>query len=236
MNSNNYLTKKHYNKQSINPDIISDLAHELETPLTVVRETLQLILNGSCGPVTDRQYELLDLSEQSLSRLIRLVSAILDNSNVKENTPLKKNHIHIPRFLEKLSKNYEKYFKEKNISMEYKVSLKKPVVHANEDSLTQVLINLLTNALKYNLPGGITQIQVNENKSKILFEVFNTGNWIPENLQDKIFDKYEQIHNADNGSGIGLSIVKDIIERHHGKIWVESAPDKGTTFKFNLPK
>jgi len=240
---NNNIDKKNLNQERNNknkippPEITVDLAHELETPLTVVKETLQLISNGSCGPVTAQQHELLDLSEQSISRLIRLVSGMLDSSKIEsEKTKFKKNNINIDQLLDKIIKKYKKYFVDKNISMEYIISLETPVVRANEDSLTQVFINLLSNSIKYTSPGGRTQIFITETNSATCFEVFNTGNWIPEDMQDKIFNKYFQLNSQSNGSGLGLSIVKDIIESHNGKIWVESDPIKGTAFKFKLPK
>ncbi len=107
----------------------------------------------------------------------------------------------------------------------------------DRDKLTEVIINLLSNAMKYTPVGGRLALKVEGNKEELRFEIADTGPGIPAKQREKIFDKFTRITaEKQEGTGLGLPIVKEIVELHKGKIWVESDPGQGSRFIFTIPR
>ncbi|MFH1025639.1 MAG: HAMP domain-containing sensor histidine kinase, partial [Nitrospirota bacterium] len=111
-----------------------------------------------------------------------------------------------------------------------------PIVNADAAMINRVIRNLLDNAIKYTDSGGAVTVKVTDKGNEILVSVKDTGTGIPEDRLPYIFDAFYRVRRDSKGSGLGLSIAKTIIESHGGRIWVESAPAKGSVFSFTLPK
>jgi signal transduction histidine kinase len=120
------------------------------------------------------------------------------------------------------------------ISFEHPNTL--PIINADTIMINRVITNLLDNALKYTNSGGTIMINLSDRQEDILVQITDTGIGISKEHLPYIFDTFYQVNADSKGSGLGLSIVKKIVEAHGGKIWVESEPGKGSTFSFTLPK
>ena len=130
-------------------------------------------------------------------------------------------------------------FQEKNVTLTLEVAPGLPPLIADEQQISWVFTNLLTNALKYTHPGGSVTVRACEQGGELLLQVTDTGQGIPREFLDKVFDKFAQAKRASESTpgsvGLGLAIAKDIVETYGGRIWVESELGKGSTFSILLP-
>ena len=110
-----------------------------------------------------------------------------------------------------------------------------PLVAADAERVQQIFVNLLANAVRFTPPGGSVQVSVSLEEGEVLVRVADTGVGIPADLVPKIFDPYEQAHRGRGGSGVGLTVVRSLVEAHGGRVWVESDEGRGSRFTFTLP-
>jgi len=215
---------------------VANVSHELKNPLSVIRESMTLILDKVAGDVSEQQKEILVMGKRSTDRLIRLVSDLLDLAHIEAGKMvLKRERVDICALVDEVLKTYEREISKKQLVLQRKIQPDAGFLLGDRDKLTEVIINLLNNAIKYTPRGSIT-VGVTGSPKEIRFEIADTGPGIPEEYFEKIFDKFERIMTEkQEGTGLGLPIAKDIIELHQGKLWVESEPGKGSTFIFTLP-
>lgn len=216
---------------------VANVSHELKNPLGVIRESMALILDKLAGEVSEQQKEILALGKRSTERLIRLVSDLLDLSHIEAGKmELKKEKIDLGALVEEALKGYEREIAKKQLALQKEIEPNVGLLTGDRDKLTEVIINLLNNAIKYTSKGSIT-VTLMGRAQEVRFEIADTGPGIPEKYFEKVFDKFERIMTEkQEGTGLGLPIAKDIIELHKGKLWVESEPGKGSTFIFTLPR
>ena len=221
-------------------EFISTVSHELRTPLSITREGISLVLDKIPGKINKKQGKILAIAKNNIDRLARIINSLLDISKIESGqVELKKECVNIKRLIEQVASSFEPQIKEK--SLELKVSLPKEeiAVYAEGDKIIEVLTNLLGNALKFTEKGYI-EISAQELEDEIEFVVSDTGKCISTEDLPKAFGKFQQFGWVDGagekGTGLGLSISQGIVEAHHGKIWVESTPGRGSKFIFTLPK
>lgn len=216
---------------------VANVSHELKNPLGVIRESMALILDKLAGEVSEQQKEILVLGKRSTERLIRLVSDLLDLAHIEAGKmELKLEKVDLGALVEEVLKGYEREIAKKQLTLQKEIKPDVGAVVGDRDKLTEVIINLLNNAIKYTPKGSIT-VKLTGAAQEVRFEIADTGPGIPEEYFEKIFDKFERIMTEkQEGTGLGLPIAKDIIELHKGKLWVESEPGKGSTFIFTLPR
>ncbi|MCF6147885.1 MAG: HAMP domain-containing histidine kinase [Candidatus Kuenenia sp.] len=239
-------------------DFISNISHNLKTPLTSIREANELMLDKIAGQISAEQLKLLNIIKENTLRLILMINDLLDISRIEAGLmrynfqPSQIQHV-ISRSIEDIRFLAEK----KGISIQYKDDSIIPDVLLDQEKILQVLENLFSNSIKFTPAGGIVTIKAfvvdsvllspvltqesNPNKiqSFVQISVSDTGIGIPEEYHDCIFDKFQQVVNKERsgikGTGLGLFMAKHIVLDHGGNIWLEKNCGIGSTFHFALP-
>ena len=217
---------------------VANVSHEFKSPLTAIKESLSIILDGLMGEVNPDQKEILESGRTNVKRLIRLVTNLLDVSKIElGKMTIKKEKVNISSLIEEALSTYKMEISKKQITLKKDIPQDKWELEADKDMLTEVIINLLNNAIKYTSNGGHISIKLKLTEREARFEISDTGLGIPSESFDKIFNKFERITaEKQEGTGLGLPIAKDIVELHGGKIWVESELGKGSKFIFVIPR
>ena len=220
-------------------DFYALMSHELRTPLTSIKEGTNLFLEGLGGEVTEKQKKLLSIIAEESNRLIELVNSLLDISKLEAGmvaynfakadiNPL------IARALNEIAPLAES----KRIRIDKDLQ-ELPMLSLDTERILQVLRNLIGNALKFTLRGGVVTVSSQPAEGGVSISVRDTGPGIPKEHAAVIFDKYRQAVVAGphklQGTGLGLAIVKHIVQDHGGKVWVESEVGRGCTFTMVLP-
>jgi signal transduction histidine kinase len=226
---------------SMKSEFISIAAHQLRTPLSAIKWTLRLMMDGDVGAITPDQKLFLERGYEANEKIINLVGDLLNVSRIEEG---RFGYVFEVSDIIKLIKDTIKEFdvkaKERDIKIVFEPGENK-VINLKMDTsrINLALNNLLDNALKYSLPKGSVIVNLKEEGPFLKLSVSDSGVGIPKTSMDRMFHKFFRAENViklqTEGSGLGLFIVKNIIERHGGKIWVESEENKGTTFFFTLP-
>ena len=219
-------------------DVVAMVSHEFRGPLGILQEAIDLLLQGHGGDLGPDQRGLLEMVKRSIARLIRLVTGVLDISKIEAGKiELKKERIDLPALIDEVVALHGKKMADKQIVFQKKLADDTGVLWADQDKLSQVLINLLANAIQYTPSHGSVTVAVGGTESEVRFEISDTGSGIPKEYSEKIFDRFERIGiERQEGTGLGLPIAKDIVELHKGRIWVESEVGKGSKFCFVLPR
>jgi len=229
--------------ERLKTEFVSIAAHQLRTPLSAIKWTIRMLLDGDVGEITQEQRELLEKTYASNERMIHLINDLLNVTRIEEGRflyNLRKEDI--IKLIEKVIAPLKDVAKRKKIKMKFrKPSGKVPMIKIDAEKISLCVQNLVDNAIRYTYPGGEVDISVKylKNKQEILFSVKDTGIGIPKEQQGRVFSRFFRAENAireeTEGTGLGLFITKNIIEAHGGKIWFESEEGKGTTFYFTLP-
>lgn len=218
-------------------DFISASSHELNTPLTSMKIYLS-VLEQQIKENKDTQYEeAVSVLTSQTERLIRLVGGMLDITRLKANKVVfKQEEINVTMCVREVCKTFQKTSPLHNIYLETTTNKK---VIGDDDRISQVVSNLLTNAIKYSPKGGDIFIAVQERGDQIQVSVKDQGIGISKEKHKKIFDRFYRVSapsdNTFSGLGIGLYLSAEIIRKHGGHIWVESEEGQGSTFYFTLP-
>lgn len=220
-------------------EFVSTVAHQLRTPLSAIKWTLNALLNESSSNFTSDQKALLLKAYESNDRIINLIQDMLGSDRAESQTGLSLVEINIPDLINNVIPDFKSTVEKKGLKITVHTEKDLPKIKADPQKMRAVFQNLLENAVKYSNRKGVIKIELNkeDNFLKVVFE--DNGIGIPKEQQSDIFKKFFRAKNAmqvDNtGSGLGLFIVKSIIERHGGKIDFESEENKGTKFIFTLP-
>lgn len=217
-------------------DFISDLVHELRTPLTAIMGYSQLMLSHEFDPATKRRF--LETIYREAARLSSLVNDFLDLVRLESGrAKINKKPVQLRQLLEECVAILRPQADSRKIKLKLTVPPLLPPVPADEDRLRRVVINLLSNAIKFNRDGGSVEIKVEAAEEEVRVSVSDTGVGISPEEIPRIFEKFYrgQAEGEVPGSGLGLSIARQIIEAHGGKIWVESTLGQGSTFTFSIP-
>jgi signal transduction histidine kinase len=234
------ITREKYVEQ-IKTEFVSLAAHQLRTPLSAIKWSLKMILDGDLGPLPKEQADFLRKALLSNERLIHLVNDLLDVTRIEEGRFIyKSEEKEIAKIVETVFNSYLDLAKEKEISLELeKLKDEFPLIRVDEEKIKLAVQNLIENAMIYTLPKGKVKVTMDIKNGDFFFSVQDTGIGIPKEVQERIFTKFFRASNAakidTEGSGLGLFITKNIIEAHGGKIGFESEEGKGTTFYFTIP-
>ena len=223
--------------ERLKTEFVSTVSHELRTPLTAIRGALGLVLAGTTGPIASKTRDLLQIGLQNTERLIRLINDILDVERIESG------HLFVRRepceLAEILRTTVESL---RTVAMETQVSLvieaeKSAVVTGDPDRLVQVFTNLISNAVRFSPRGESVTVALRTTPTSVVVFVSDRGPGIPLEFRKRIFGKFQQADpaGAAGGAGLGLAIVRAIVERHGGSIRFDSAPGHGTTFITELP-
>ncbi|HYE09326.1 MAG TPA: ATP-binding protein [Patescibacteria group bacterium] len=220
-------------------DFVATISHEFKTPLTSIMMGTSMIIDGSMGVLNEEQQDILATIKEDGERLTRLVNDLLELSRIEAGSSVFNiEPCSIDAIIDDSIKQFAIQAAHKNVSIHVSAEETMPKVIADYEKITWVFNNLISNALKYTGSGDEISITAFIRDEKMFILVKDTGIGIPEEFQEKIFDKYVQVKGQDleaRGTGLGLAVVKEIINTHGGEIWCESKLDTGSTFTFTLP-
>ena len=220
-------------------DFVANVSHELKTPLALIRlfaETLEL----GRVPSEEKAHQYYRVINKESHRLTQLINNILDFSRIEAG---RKEYRFAPtdvaRVVREVIESYRFQIEQQGFELKVDVDEDLPHVPADEEALGQAIINLVNNAIKYSRESKTIHIEVRREGSKVLVTVKDTGIGIPRSEQKKIFEKFfrgeDSLVHETKGSGLGLSLVRHIMEAHGGSVEVDSTPGKGSTFTLVLP-
>lgn len=224
----------------IKSDFINIAGHQMRTPLSGLKWTLKMLLDGDLGPLSDEQKQFIQRGYGSNERMIRLVGDLLDVSRIEDGRfGYQFQEGDFNSLLKKILYEFEPRFRDKKLKIEVEKPEHEFRFFFDPKRLQMVIENFLENALAYTLDGGQILIRVSEEPSYMVFSVKDTGIGIPERQHNLIFTKFFRGNNAvrmqTEGSGLGLFISKNIIAAHGGSVWFESKENQGTTMFFKIP-
>ncbi len=217
-------------------NFIATVSHELKTPLASSDFSLKLLEDERVGTLTAEQKELVQSLKEDNKRLLRILSELLDMSQVESGKiQLNLQSIQAWGLIDKALASVQNAAKQKNITIQKRVPENLPPIEADADKTTWVLNNFLTNAIRYSPENAEVIVSIQQKGNTITFSVQDFGKGIDPQYKDKIFDRYFKVPGTKEGTGLGLAICKEFIEAQGGVISVESGPGSGSTFSFGLP-
>ena len=224
----------------IKTEFISTVSHELRTPLTSIKGYTDLLTNPKVGELNNRQHDFLDIIQSNAERLSNLVNDILDISRIdggKVNLDLQT--IAITPLIQTVLKDFTFEIEEKGLSLVKNIPPNLPFIYADPNRVTQILANLVSNAVKYTHPNGQLELNVQVVDNFMQFDIKDTGLGLSEADQQHVFERFFRAErDADSlvdGTGLGLSIAQMFVRLMGGSIWLESELGVGSIFSFTLP-
>jgi signal transduction histidine kinase len=222
-------------------EFLSIASHEVRTPLTVMKSSLDILVGTGQFSYTTDQRQLIAFCQESVERLIRLVKDILDVSKIEAGVLRVQ---FMPTSLNELVEKCLFWVPQlpggQGIEVEARLPATPAMVSADPNRITQVLENLISNALKFSKPGGKVTIELKEHEHDVEVVVSDQGKGIAAEDLERIFGKFYQVEESatreQGGTGLGLAICKGIIEAHRGRIWAESELGRGSRFHFTLAR
>jgi signal transduction histidine kinase len=214
--------------------------HDLRSPLTVISGVISFFTSGRLGELSPEQNNMVAMMERNTQSLIELVNDLLDASKLESGTMrLDVTSIDLRGLLEELHEAMEPLAREKEITLEEKLAAALPPVEADRTKFRRILVNLLSNALKFTPKHGRVEVRAELEGERVRLTVADTGVGIAPEDVERLFDKYEQARSratrGEKGTGLGLYITRQLVELHGGEIEVQSELGRGSTFSFTLP-
>ncbi|MBB6215313.1 PAS domain S-box-containing protein [Anaerosolibacter carboniphilus] len=228
----------------VKTEFFTNISHELKTPINVIlgsNEMIDLIARDMEDAASkEKLVKYIRMVKQNCYRLIRLVNNFIDRTKIDSG------YIHaelgnydIVRIVEDITLSVAEYIGNKGVDMVFDTSVEEKVMACDPDKIERIILNLLSNAIKFTSSGGQISVHISEEKDNIHICVKDTGEGIPKEKQDEIFKRFIQCEKTfaknQEGSGIGLSLVKSLVEMHHGRIILKSEVGQGSEFEIVLP-
>ncbi|MDF2522427.1 MAG: hypothetical protein K0R31_68, partial [Clostridiales bacterium] len=231
--------------EKLRATFFANISHELRTPLTLIfsaHQMLSLLLKGvkiGDGHKDIEQY--MHIIRQNCYRLIRIISNLIDITKIDANfLPLNLENYNIVKVVEDITLSVAKFIQDKGIHITFDTEIEEVIIACDPDKIERVMLNLLSNAVKFTPKGGSINVNICDKGDMIEIYVEDTGIGIPMEMKDLIFERFVQVDGttsrAREGSGIGLSLVKSLIEMQGGNVLLNSKQGKGSTFIIKLPK
>ena len=231
--------KKVTESNRLKSEFLSNISHELRTPLNAIIGFSDLLLAKIDGPLTDSQQKDLTLINQSGHHLLTLINGLLDIAKIESgHVSLQLSQVDIPKLVRSVIDISQALISDKPIILQADIPDSIPFLVADQLKLNQIILNLVSNAIKFTESGSIT-IRVSVTQTDMIFEIQDTGIGLKKSDQAKIFKKFLQVDGSvtrrSGGTGIGLSLVKEMAQLHQGNVWVESQLHKGSSFFISIP-
>lgn len=226
--------------ENVKDEFVSTVSHELRTPLTIMREGISQVLDGLYGAVTENQKKFLSMAVDNMDRLERIIGDLLDISKIEsDHAEFKRDMVDLVSLAKSVISAVQIRADNKGLELKECYTSQHMEVYANKDRITQVFLNLVSNALKFTDQGHI-EMAVEDKEDYVECSVTDTGKGIRQEDLPRVFGKFQQFGRipgpGDRGTGLGLAICKGIVELHGGRIWVETQENKGSRFAFAVPK
>ncbi len=238
------LFKKNKELERLNEtknQFIGMAAHDLRNPLSSFSQVTELLLTEDLGPLTEEQRDFLEILHKSSLSMLTLVNDLLDLSHIESGRlELNKRKTDVKEFLLENQKLHTVMAERKKITLEYEYPQNEVRLYMDPDRVSQVINNLIHNALKFSPPDTEVKLTVEPSNREYVFGVHDFGPGIPKEEQDKLFKPFAKLSVRGTGdeksSGLGLAISRIMVEAHGGRIWAESEVGTGSSFYFSLPQ
>jgi len=218
-------------------EFVSTVSHDLRSPLTSIKGFADLL--PVVGALNDQQYDFLNKIQRGVETITELISDLLDLGRIEAGVNLEMEECDPGTIIEKIVRDQTGHIDLKKQTLQCSIAPGLSPVMGNPLRLSQAMSNLVNNAIKYTPENGQISISAVEEEGQIVVTIEDSGIGISPSDLPYIFDKFYRVQNKETqgiaGSGLGLSIVKSIIEKHQGRIWVRSQAGEGSTFTFMLP-
>ena len=219
-------------------DFVATITHDLRSPLTAIQGSLRLL--PQLGQLNDEQADFAKRAMRNVEHMDDLISSLLDIGRIEAGLEMEMSAIHMDLVIEEAVSNLMGHAKSKGLVLRAIVLDDLPLVTGNHMRLTQVMTNLLDNAIRYTPQGGSVTVRATAEADHVTVSVIDTGVGIPAKAKARIFDKFYRVEGPQAeespGMGLGLATVKSIVEKHGGQVWVQSKVEEGSTFCFTLPR
>ncbi|MBI3811254.1 MAG: response regulator [Nitrospirae bacterium] len=233
---------------AIKTEFFANVSHELRTPLTLIMAPLESMLKGEMGALQKSQEGHVQIMYQNSLRLLKMINNLLDLAKIDAGKmQLTLDQVNLAEFIKGIVASVSPMADKKQIRLSFIDGHSLPEVVCDKDKVERVLLNLIFNSLKFTEPGGSVTVRYGTARPEdgngqgdcVLVSVTDTGIGFPKEFRTKIFERFSQVDASASrkfeGSGIGLSLAKELVELHTGRIWAESEPGKGTVMTFTLP-
>ncbi|ABR49396.1 integral membrane sensor signal transduction histidine kinase [Alkaliphilus metalliredigens QYMF] len=232
----NHLATSLEEQKTLRKRLTSDISHELRTPLTILQSHIEAISDGIWEPTEEK----LSICKNEVNRLIKLVAELQDLTDIeKHQIYLQLENSQISKVIDEVLDGFEYQFKQKQITLEREIQ-GGINIDIDQDKMKQIVINLLSNALKFTDHDGTVSVSLKEEKDGVRLTVIDNGIGIENEDIPYVFERFYRSDLSRNrstgGAGIGLTITKSLVEAHQGMIFVESEKEKGTKFTVILPR
>lgn len=238
------IYEKALEMERLKSEFFANISHEFKTPLNIILTIMQLMMKNLENNMEDLTPEKLarymESIKQNSYRLLRLVNNLIDITKIDTGYyEILLENANIINVVEDIAMSVTEYTSEKGIELIFDTDVEELIIACDPDKIERIMLNLLSNAIKYSKSGGIINVDIKSTIDKVIISVEDNGIGIEKDKIGKIFNRFSQVKNTltrdCEGSGIGLSLVKSLIEMHGGSIWAESEFGKGTKFVFELP-
>jgi signal transduction histidine kinase len=233
---------------AIKTQFFSNISHELRTPLTLVLAPLESMIKGEMGTLPVAQQSHMEIMYQNSLRLLKMINNLLDLAKIDAGKmKLVLDQVNLPEFVKGIVASVSPLAEKKQIRLLFKNGDQLPEVVCDKEKIERVLLNLIFNSLKFTEPGGAVTVRCGNARSieidgqgdRVVMSVSDTGIGFPKEYSTRIFERFSQVDASASrkheGTGIGLALAKELVELHHGRIWADSEPGKGTVMTFTLP-
>ncbi|MDP8229659.1 MAG: GAF domain-containing sensor histidine kinase [Candidatus Gorgyraea atricola] len=222
-------------------DFVATVSHELRSPLTSVKEAMNILLDGLTGEVDPNQKKFLTISKSNIDRVLRLIEELLDLSRLEAGkVDTERSFQDICVVAKEAYETMKIDADKRDVRLKLDLSHKKLEMWFDRDQIERVFTNLIGNAIKFTQNNGIVNIELEDLGKFVEVSVTDNGPGIAENDLNKVFNKFYTVSKAKSSgmksTGLGLPITKEIVEAHRGRIWVNSRVGRGSKFSFTLPK
>ena len=234
-----HVTEQLRSVDKMKSQFLSSMSHELRTPLNAIINFVEMVAMGLVGPVTEEQKELLNNSLKSSTHLLQLINDVLDISKIQAGklALFIEQDVDLYRELKTVIDMVLPMFKDKPVELVQDIDDNLPVIAGDKRRIRQVLLNLLSNSIKFTDKGTVT-LSAKLQDEKVAFAVIDTGVGIPPEARSVIFEPFVQTLDGiklEQGTGLGLPISLNLVKAHGGDLWMESRPGEGSAFYFTLP-